>query len=54
MILLANESRSTPADIFNYEDWNILSAYRRKAWGLSSEMMDEDKITSYLGDSDDE
>jgi len=49
-----NETRITTADIFNYEDWNCISGDRRLALNLAYEMMDEDKITSYLGSEDGE
>ena len=49
MIIAPNETRVTPSDIFNFEDWNTLSGDRRTALGVSYDMMAEDKVTSYLG-----
>jgi hypothetical protein len=54
MTLAANETRITTSDVFSFEDWNILSGDRRLAFDLAYNMMDENKIVSYLGDNDDE
>lgn len=53
MVILANETRVTLGDVFNYEDWNVLSGDRRMSVGLAYSTIAEDKITTYLG-SDDE